>query len=148
MLCCSHRIMLLYLSRILFLDAYILCILHWSSVGHAFILMLYWLHVRMIICFTIWLLWSFPYDCHVFDQVAHMFHNMFTWSHFTCYIIFVLLSLDLLWGSNVFYASVSGYKHICSKCYIASRFRCEWVLPLFPNSRFSLESVIRCFVTE
>ena len=24
---------------------------------------------------------SFPYDCFVFDQVAHMFHIMFTSSH-------------------------------------------------------------------
>ena len=44
----------------------------------------------------------------MFDQVAHMFHIMFTWSIFTCYIIFVLLSLDLPWGFNVFCASVSG----------------------------------------
>ena len=102
-------------------------------------IVLYWLHVRMIICFAIWSLWSFPYDCYVLDQVVHMFHNMFTWSHFTYYIILILLSLDLPWGSNVFCASVSGYKYICSKCYTASRFRCEWVLPLFPNSRLSLE---------
>ena len=34
------------------------------------------------------------------------------------------------------------------KCFIPSRIRCEWVLPLFPNSRLSLEFVIGCFVTE
>ena len=56
----------------------------------------------------------------VYDQVAHMFHIMFTWSHFTCYIILVLLSLDLPWGSNVFFASVSGYMYICSKCITTS----------------------------
>ena len=102
----------------------------------------------MIICFAIWSLWSFPYDCHMFDKVAHMFHNMFTWLHFSCYIILVLLSLDLPWGSNVFCASVSDYRYICSKCYIGFRFRCEWVLSLFLNSCLSLESVIECFVTE
>ena len=55
----------------------------------------------------------------VYDQVAHMFHIMFTWSQFTCYIILVLLLLVLPWGSNVFCASVSGYKYICSKCITA-----------------------------
>ena len=84
----------------------------------------------------------------VYDQVAHMFHIMFTWLHFTCYIILVLLSLDLPWGSNVFCVSVSGYRYICSKFITASRFRCEWVLSFFPNSRLNLESVIRCFVME
>ena len=78
MLCCSHRIVLM-------------C---WTYI-HPYANVLYWLHVRMIICFTILSLWSFPYDCHVFDQVSHMFHNMFTGSHFTCFIILVLLSLDL-----------------------------------------------------
>ena len=84
----------------------------------------------------------------VYDQVAHMFHIIFTWSQFTCYIILILLSLDLPWESNMFCASVSSYRYICSKYFIASRFRCEWVLPLFPNSRLSIESVIRCFVTK
>ena len=51
----------------------------------------------------------------VYDQVAHMFHILVTWSQFTCYIILVLLLLALPWGSNVFCASVSGYKYICSK---------------------------------
>ena len=54
----------------------------------------------------------------VFDQV--MFHNMFTWSLFTCYIILVLLLFALPWGSNVFCASISGYRYICSKCITAS----------------------------
>ena len=51
----------------------------------------------------------------VYDQVAHMFHIMFTLSQFTCYIILVLLLLALPQGSNVFCASISGYKYICSK---------------------------------
>ena len=56
----------------------------------------------------------------VYDQVVHMFHIMFTWSQFTCYIILVLLLLALPWESNVFCASVSGYKYISSKCITAS----------------------------
>ena len=55
----------------------------------------------------------------VYGQVAHIFYIMFTWSQFTCYIILVLLLLALSWEFNVFYASVSGYKYICSKFIIA-----------------------------
>ena len=126
MLCCSHRIILM-------------C---WTCI-YLYAIVLYWLHVRMIVCFAMWSLYSFSYDCLMYDQVAHMFYNMFT-----CYIILVILSLDLPWGSNVFCASVSGYGYICSKCFTSSRFRCEWVFSLFPNSRLSIESVIKCFVTE
>ena len=131
MLCCSHRIILK-------------C---WTCI-HPYAIVLYWLHVRMIIYFALWLLWSFPYDYFVFNQVAHMFYNMFTWSQFTCYIILILLLLALPWRSNVFCASVSGYRYICSKCITTSRIRCEWVFPLFPNSRLSLDSILGCFVTE
>ena len=51
----------------------------------------------------------------VYDQVSHMCYIMFTWSQFTCFIILVLLLLALPWGSNMFCASVSGYRYICSK---------------------------------
>ena len=109
------------------------------SVGHVCILML----LYFIGCMFGWsfaLLYDHCSHFHmtvlVYNQVAHMFHIMFTWSHFTCYIILVLLSLDLPWGSNAFCASVSGYRYICSKFITASRFRCEWVSPLFLNSHF------------
>ena len=120
-------------------------------VGHAYFLML--------LCFIECMFgWSFALLCDhcshfymtvlVYDQVAHIFHIMFTWSQFTCYIILVLLLVVLPWGSNVFCTSVSGYKYICSKCITAFRFRCKWILPLFPNSRLSLESVLGYFVME
>ena len=110
-----------------FLDANTSYILHWLCVGHAFILML--------LCFigcmfgrSFALLYDHCSHFHmivlVYDQVSHMFHILFTWSQFTCYIIFVLLSLDLPWGSNVFCASVLNYWYICSKCYTNFRFRC------------------------
>ena len=154
MLCCSHCIMLLCPSRILFLDAYTFCIECWTCM-HLYAIVPFWLHVRMIICFAIWS-FALLYDhCSHFHMIVWCmiklftcFTSYFTLSIFICYIILVLLSLDLPWGSNVFCASVSGYRYICFKCYTASRFRCEWVLPLFPNSRLSLESVIRCFVAE
>ena len=125
--------------------------LHHVSVRHAYILML----LFFIECMFGW---SFALLCDhcshffiivlVYDQVAHMFHIMFPWSQFTCYIILFLLLLALPWRSNVFCASVSGYKYICSKFITTFRFTCEWVLPSFPNSRLSLESIIWCFVTE
>ena len=125
--------------------------LHHVCVGHAYILML--------LCFIDYMFeWSFalPYDlCShffmivlVYNQVAHIFHIMFTWSQFIYYIILVLLLLALPWGSNVFCASVLDYKYTCSMFITASRFRCEWVLSLFPNSHFSLESILGCFVTK
>ena len=116
-------------------------------------------YILMLLCFIECMFgWSFVLLCDhcihffmivlVYDQVAHMFYIMFTWSQFTCYIILVLLLLALSWKSNMFYASVSSYRYICSKFITASKFRCEWVLPLVPNSHLSLESVLGCFVTE
>ena len=125
--------------------------LHHVNVGHAYILML--------LCFIECMFgWSFAliyeHCSHfyitvmMYDQVVYMFHIMITWSQFTCYIMLVLLLLALSWGSNMFFASISGYRYIFSRCVTVSRFRCEWVLPLFPNSHLSLESVLGCFVTE
>ena len=89
-------------------------------------LWLFWCMIKLLTCFT---------SCLLDPNVL-----------VTLYLSF--LSLDLPWGSIVFCASVSGYRYICSKCYTASRFRWEWVLLLFSNSRLSLESVIGCFVME
>ena len=103
-------------------------------VGHAFILML--------LCFIGCMFeWSFAllYDhCDHFHmtilcliKLLICFTTCLLDRMFTCYIILVLLSLELPWGSNAFCASVSGYRYTCSKSIIASRVRCEWVLPLF-----------------
>ena len=62
----------------------------------------------IIVVISIWLFL-------VYDQVAHMFHIIFTWSQFTYYIILVLLLLALPWVSNVFCASVSGHRYLCFK---------------------------------
>ena len=125
--------------------------LHHVCVGHAYILML--------LCFIECMFeWPFALLCDhcnhfyltilVYGQVAHMFYIMSTLSQFTCYIILVLLLFALPWRSNVFCASILSYRYICSKCITASRFRCEWVLPLFLNSHLSLESVLGCFAME
>ena len=73
-------------------------------------------HVRMNI-YLLYVHWSHSLmTVLVWSSVClHDIYCLHTWSHFTCYIIFVLLSLDLPWGSNVFWASVSSYGYICSK---------------------------------
>ena len=105
---------LLYDALICFVALIASCL----CVGHVFILMLLCFIGCMFGC-SLSLLYDHCSHFHmtilVFDQVAHMFHILITWSQFTCYIILVLLSLDLPWESNVFCASVSGYKYICSK---------------------------------
>ena len=112
----------------LFMFVFLYCIVFvFCTCIYLYAFVLHWMHVRMIICFA---MWSFALLCDhcshfymtvlVYDQVTHMFHIMFTWSQFTCYIILVLLLLALPWESNVFCASVSGYKYICSKCILAS----------------------------
>ena len=86
--------------------------------GSLCIMFLFWTCILlMLLCFIECMFgWSIDLLCDrcshfymtvlVFDQVAHMFYIMFTWSQFTCYIILVLLLLALPWGSNVFCASV------------------------------------------
>ena len=102
----------------LFIFVFLYCIMFvfWTCI-YPYAIVLHWMHVRMIICFAL-LCYCAPLNAPlivlVYDQVAHMFHIMFTWSQFTCYIILVLLLLALPWGSNMFCASVSGYKYICS----------------------------------
>ena len=136
---------------VMFIIFSLLFSLHHVCVGHAYILMLLFF-IDCMFGLSFALLYNhcshFFMIVLVYSQVTHMFYIMFTWSQFTCYIILVLLLLAFSWESNVFCASVSEYKYICSKCIIAPRFRCEWVLPLFPNSHLSLEYVLECFVTQ
>ena len=95
----------------------------------------------IIVVISIWLF-------GVWSSCSYLFHIMFIWSHFTCYITLVILLLALPWGSNVFCANVLGYRNICFKFIISFRFRCARVLLLFPNSCLSLEFVIRCFLNQ
>ena len=94
------------------------------------------LHCYMII--VVIFIWLFG----VWSSCSHVSYHVYLIA------ILVLLSLDLPWGSNAFCASFSSYKYICSKFITASKFRCEWVLPLFPNSLLNIESVIWCFAPE
>ena len=97
MFCCSHCIVFM-------------C---WTCI-HFYAIMLYWLHIRMIIFFAMWSLWSFPHECFVFNQVAHIFHIMFTWLHFYLFNYFCPFITLFTLASNVFYASVSRYEYCVS----------------------------------
>ena len=107
---------------VMFIIFSLLFSLHHVCVGHAYILML----LFFIDCMFGWS-FALLYDhCShffmtvlVYSQVTHMFYIMFTWSQFTCYIILVLLLLALPWEFNVFCASVSGRRYLCSKFIIA-----------------------------
>ena len=100
------------------------------SIIYALLLSLHHAYVLNMHTFLCLFGWSFALLCDhcshfymtvlVYNQVVHMFHIMFTWSQFTYYIILVLLLLALPWESNVFCASVSGYRYICSKFITAS----------------------------
>ena len=76
------------------------------------------------------------YPCHTLVYTLFLAHSQ------------LLHTLTLPWGFNVFCASVSDYRYIRSKFIIVFRFRCDWVLPLFPNSCLNLESFLGCFATE
>ena len=120
------------------------------------------LFVLLFVCFLVFVLWCFElclvsiFCCshHIVFTVMCLIKLLICFTSclldciFTCYIILVLLLLALFWGSNVFCVSVSGYRNICSKFITSFRFRCEWILPLFPNSSLSIEFVKGCFVTE
>ena len=111
-------------------------------------------HISLLVCFIDCMFgWSFALLC---DYYGHFHMTVLCLikllvcfiSYLLDRILLVLLSLDLPWGSNAFCASVSGYRYICYKFITTSRFRCEWVLPLFPNSLLSLEFVLEYFVMK
>ena len=87
---------------------------------------------------------------------SHFLMTVYVWSSYAyCHISLWYLDRILLvpYTCLVFYLSLSLMKFCCymhvfqdtcvfwCKCFTAFRFSCEWVLPMFPNSRLSLESV-------
>ena len=73
--------------RILFIDAYTLCIVHWLSVGHASDL--HWTYY--LVCPDVhskceWALWSLFYSDCLFGQAMVYFSFFLTWSHCACLI--------------------------------------------------------------
>ena len=125
MLCCYHNMVFM-------------C---WTYI-HPLCLFLYWLHIWMIIFFAKWSLKSFPYDCLIKLPI-----------HFTSCLLYCNL-LITLYLSFITCFTLKVYSVLCkcfmkqvfgSKFVIGFRFKCEWVFPLFPNSRVSLQSVIGCF---
>ena len=81
--------------------------------------------IKLLICFTTCLL----------------NHNLLVTLYLSCYHLIYLKGL-------ICFVQVFQVTGIHSKFITAAKFRCEWILPLFPNSRLSLEYIIGCFVTE
>ena len=96
-----------------------------------------------LLCYMVIVVISIWLSC-VWSSCLHILYHVYLIAFYLLRYTFPLL-IALPWGSNVFCVSVSGYRYICSKFITSFRFRCEWVLPLFPNSRLSLEFVIECF---
>ena len=74
-----------------------------------------------------------------------LLNSIFVWSHIACFICISCFSAYNDHGVLLYFRR---FMFIWFKSCTVSRFRCEWVLPLFSNSRLSLESVLGCFVTE
>ena len=123
MLCCSHRIVFMCCIRmpLCFID----CMFGWSFAllydhcthFHMTVMCL----IKLLICFTSCLL-----DRILFVTFYLSFYHLIYLEGLMCFV------------------QVFQVTSICSKFIIGFRFRCEWVLPLFPNSHLSLEFVIRC----
>ena len=86
-------------------------------------------------------LWSFFNNCFYMIKLCYMFpYLVFFLIAFYLFSIHAMSSTCLVLNAvYLLCASVSGYRCIWFKCFTTFRFRCEWVLPLFPNSCLSLE---------
>ena len=125
-------ILLLCSSRILFLDAYTSCILHWSSVGHAFILMLLcfidcmfgWsfallydhcghFHmivmclIKLLICFTTYLL-----DCILLVTLYLSFYHLIYLEGLICFVlVFQVIGIYVPSATQLLDLGVSKFCH-------------------------------------
>ena len=113
--------------RILFLDAYTLCIVHWLSVGHASDLhWAYWLVCLDVHSKCEWALWSLFYSDCLFGQVmVYYLIPFFAWSLCTCFICITSFSS---YNDHIVLLCFRRFLFICFKSYTDSRVRCEWVL--------------------
>ena len=97
--------------------------------------------VWMIIVVTIYS------DCSFLVKPCFIALIYISWLRCTCSIC-ITSFLHTMIVSFFFFFFSKRYLFLRFKSNTNSRVRCEWVLPLFPNSRLSLESVIACFVME
>ena len=87
---------------------------------------------------TLW--WLLGWSSH-----GLFLNSIFAWSHIAC---FICISYFSSYNDHGVLLCFRRFMFIWFKNFTVSRFRCEWVLPLFSNSRLSLESVLGCFVME
>ena len=84
-------------------------------------------------------------DCSFLVKSCFITLIYITWSHCACSICITSFLHTMIVLYCCFFRR---YLFLWFKSYTYSRVRCEWVLPLFQNSRLSLEFVIGCFVTK
>ena len=76
-------------------------------------LWLFWCLIKLLTCFT-----SCFLDRNLLVTLYLSFYYLLYLEGLMCFVL-VLLLFALPWGSNVFCASISGYRYICSKFIIA-----------------------------
>ena len=88
-------------------------------------------------------LWSFPNDCSCLIKLCFMSYiSIGILIAFYLFFIHALCSTCLVLNEVYLLSTgVLGYRCIWCKCFTAFRFKCEWVLPMFPNSCLSLKFV-------
>ena len=119
----------------------------------------------IIVVISIWLIcvWS---SC---SFVSHYVYLIEFFLYFILVLYYLLYFEGLMYLVQVFYDTsifskfIIGFRFRCewvllvfpnsclsveSVLITSFGFRCKWVLPVFPNSCLSVESVIGCFVTE
>ena len=113
--------------KILFLDAYTICIVHWLSVGHASDLhWAYWLVCPDVHSKCEWALWSLFYSDYLFGKVmVYYLILFFAWSLCAC---FICISSFSSYNDHIMLLCFRRFLFICFKSYTDSRVRCEWVL--------------------
>ena len=113
--------------RILFLDAYTLCIVHWLSVRHANDL--HWTYLLVypdVHSKCEWALWSLFYnDCMFGQAMDYYLIPFFAWSLCACFICITSFSS---YNDHIVLLCFRRFLFVCFKSYTDSRVRYEWVL--------------------
>ena len=124
---------------------------------------IYFMYFALVVCWTCkWSLWLVFIALHVQMSTyllnVHCSHSLMTdliWSRYA-YMLYSVYKLDhtLLAHVRIMYSTCHKFNKsfVCLRVFQVTgtymqvlhsfKIRCEWVLPLFPNSRFSLESVL------
>ena len=120
---------------------------------------IYFVYFALVVCWTCnWSLWLVFITLHVWIKNVRCSHYLMTdlvWSRFA-YMLYSVYKLDRILLAHIrtmyltchkvnesfVYMRVFQVTGIYMQVLHSFWIRCEWVLPLFPNSRLSLKSVL------